>query len=742
MNPLTAPKVATVKDRATAKARYTSDLIAKGTVVVGLARSPHAHAMVTRINATKTTEVPGVLGVLGPDDFAGVALGHHIADEPILTNHARYVGEGVAAVAAVDEASLIAGIAALEIDYDILPPAITVDDALKSQHPLHPESPDNIAGRFMSSPGDWDTAEARVVHWVEGTFDTAAVPHAYLEPRSCLVRVHAQVQQQSMHLELITGTHAPSILADHYKDVVEKWGATLSVTTPDIGGSFGAKWEHPTHLVCLAFAHKLQCDVSMVMSRRDDMIAGRTRLGMRIKMRIGATADGDLVTKETKVWADNGAYSLHGPPVMLAATIRGDNLYKYSAVKAHGQLVYTNTMPSECFRGFGIPQSTFAQEQLIDELARKLNMPPALLRKRNATGSGDTTIHGWEVGSCGYGECLDTVLAQMKVHRLMNDYPSSERYKYGYGLSGNIHCVSNSGYDESMDLSNVVISVDPDGTLCLASGEVELGCGTAEVLLTTVARELDIPRDRLRVVLGHTATGPFGRGSFASRTSFFVAHAAIIACQKFTENCRGVLKSMELSSNASIGDIVNLAIEQNRADDLRAEGQYLPSGVYAANNEGYGNISMAYTFGVHGVCVKVDTESGKTTVEKYWAAHDAGAIVNSLAAEGQVIGGVLQGIGMALSEANSLNDAGQLLNPGYLDDRVATFPDAPDIEVYFSKTYDESGPAGAKTIGEPPIIPVAGCIANAVYDAIGIRQYRLPMTPEQVWSSLHSQKSV
>lgn len=729
-----SPKIATIEERSTGQARYTADLIAPETAIVGLARSPHAHARVLGMDTDKALEVPGVLGVLTADDFAGVALGQHIADEPVLTSHVRYVGEGVAAVAAIDESALIAGIAALEINYEILPHAVTVDDALALDVPLHDDCCDNVADRFSASPGDWEAAVARVVHWAEGTFETSPVPHAYLEPRACLVRVDGD------HLELVTGTHAPSIVADIYRKVAKDWGATVDVTTPDMGGSFGAKWEHPSHLVCLAFAHRLQRDVAMVLPRRDDMIAGRTRVAMRVKMRIGVTADGDLVAKETRVWANNGAYTLHGPPVMQATVVRGDNLYKYSAVRAQGELLYTNSLPSECFRGFGIPQSTFAQEQLIDELARKLDMDPIEMRRRNAVGSGDTSIHGWEVKSCGLEDCLDTVEERMQAHRRSGGLCSDDRLKIGYGLSASIHCVGNSGYDESTELSNVMISVDSDGAIRVASGEVELGCGTAEVLQRTVERELDIKRDRLRIVLGHTQTGPFGRGSFASRTSYFMAHAAIIACRKFTECCMNLVKELGLSTNASIADIAKLAVERGRANDLGVSGQYQPTGVIAADKQGYGNIASAYTFGVHGCCVKVDTLTGKATVEQYWAAHDAGAIINPQGAIGQVIGGVLQGIGMALTESTSVAQSGQLLNPGYLDDRVATFPDAPPVEVYFAPVFENSGPAGAKTVGEPPIIPVAGCIANAIYDAIGVRQHKLPMTPEQVWTTLQRSK--
>ena len=293
---MTPPKISTIADRSTGRARYTSDLVPAGTTLVGIARSPHAHANVLSIDTSKAMALPGVLDVLTPEDFSGVALGHHIADEPILTDRVRYVGEGVAAVAAVDEAAMIAGIAALDIEYEVLPHAIRVDDALALDRPIHDNFPDNVARRFAAEPGDWDAEVKRVTHWAEGTFETAAVPHAYLEPRACLVRVDGN------ELELVSGTHAPSMLADQYNKIAAVWGATVEVTTPDMGGSFGAKWEHPTHLVCLSFAHRLQRDVAMVLPRRDDMIAGRTRIAMRIFMRIGATADGELVAKQTKVY--------------------------------------------------------------------------------------------------------------------------------------------------------------------------------------------------------------------------------------------------------------------------------------------------------------------------------------------------------------------------------------------------------------------------------------------------------
>jgi CO/xanthine dehydrogenase Mo-binding subunit len=211
------------------------------------------------------------------------------------------------------------------------------------------------------------------------------------------------------------------------------------------------------------------------------MIAGRTRLAMRIRMRLGATADGQLLAKQTQLWADNGAYSGHGPTVAMAAAIRMDNLYRFEASKSAAQLVYTNNVPSECFRGFGSPQSSFAQEQLMDRLARRLDLDPFELRRRNVTQTGDTTIHGWQIGSCGIKQCLDAVSQRLDTHRKQLVAPDKARFRIGYGSAACIHGISNRGYDKRFDGANVSLRVERDGTLRIASGEVELGCGTVDV---------------------------------------------------------------------------------------------------------------------------------------------------------------------------------------------------------------------------------------------------------------------
>lgn len=733
MNAPIKKAAATVMDKATGRSRYTADLIPPGTAVAAIARSPHAHARVKRIETGKALQVPGVLGVLTPDDFAGQAMNSKHPDQPVLTDHPRYYGDGIAAVAATDQGSLRKGIEALEFDFEILPLAVTMDEALAMDLPLHDECPGNVAYEFAAAPGDWEATCADVAHWVEGTFETQAVPHAALEPRAVLARIEGN------RLELVTGTHAPAVVVDTYRELMGDWGAELEIVTPEIGGSFGARWEHPAHIVCLKFAHTLGRNIALVMPRREDMIDGRTRLPMRLHVRLGAAADGTFLAKEAEVLSDNGAYTMHGKPVTMAASIRGDNAYRFKAVKAQSKLVYTNNMPSECFRGFGIPQSSFALEQLVDELARKLERDPIDLRRQNATRSKDTTIHGWEVGSCQFDECLITVEERITAHRESAGDATDPRYKTGYGVAAIMHCISNRGYDPRFDKAHVSLAAKTDGSLYIYSGEVEIGAGTVAILSSIVSKELGLDESMLNVVLGDTADGPYGLGSFASRTSFVAGQAAIDACTRFKSACKGLAVEYDLDGNDSVAQILDQARQKGWNENLEVIGTYEADGVVVPDEEGYGNISPAYSFSAHGCCVQVDTLTGKVTVQQYWAAHDSGAILNPPGAVGQVIGGITQGLGFALSEEAVVNDKGVLQNPGYLDDRVATFPDAVPIDVILMPCDEPAGPHGAKTIGEQPIIPVAGCVANAVYDAIGVRQYKLPMKPERVWQTLQDQ---
>ena len=393
-------------------------------------------------------------------------------------------------------------------------------------------------------------------------------------------------------------------------------------------------------------------------------------------------------------------------------------------------------------RGFGHPQAVFAQEQLIDELAGRLGISPAEIRRRNTIGPGETSLHGWRIGSCGIDMCLDLMDGRIEEHRAAREpEPLDERYRIGYGLAASIHGISSRAYDERFDRAEVTLTPHPDGTITIGSGEVEIGCGTVDMLRLIVAGELGREVDSLQVVLGHGGDGPYGLGSFASRTTFMDGRAALDACHQLDMRCTVLAPQIGLAADAGVTEVISAAAGAGRIEELAVTGAFEPTDTVIPDDTGYGNVSVAYNFMTHGCCVRVDTWTGKVTVLQYWAAHDAGQIVNPAAAEGQVIGGVTQGLGFALTESLALDTDGRVLNPGFLDDRVATFADAVPIEVIFVDTHEPTGPGGAKTIAEPPLIPAAACVANAIHDAVGVRPTHTPMTSERTWRLLEEQRA-
>jgi CO/xanthine dehydrogenase Mo-binding subunit len=718
---------ASVREKATGAALYARDLadLSRGTALVAIHRSPHAHARVLRVEAAASLAVPGVLGVLTGADFRGLRLGSEIADEPVLAeDRARYVGDHVAAVCAEDEAALRAGLAALAVEYEPLPAAFTPGEALGLPVPIHEEHPDNVAYAVEASRGDWAEARGRCELWVEDEFQIAPVQHAYMEPYAIVARHGEGV------ITLEAATHAPAKILEEYEAWAARGPERLEIRTPAFGGAFGAKYEHPLHLVCAEFARRLRRDVALVLSRREDFLAARPRVDLRLRVGLGCDRQGVLLAKEAEVEANNGAASGHGPSVLLAAMTRMDNLYRYRATRARGRLVYTNTPPTECYRGFGDPEAAFAQEQLVDRLARELELDPLELRRRNAVREGEVTVHGWRITSTGFEQCLDAVGGSLRPGSAPAD--PAGRLRRGRGFAGGMHVTSNRGRVPD-DFAEVTLQATADGALELSSAEVDVGTGAERVLASLAAPILEVPPGRVRVVLGDTERGPAGLGSYASRTTFFAGNACLLAARELRR------RADRLAAELGVGGWAALVAElaaRGRLAELAASGRYVAEDVEEPDASGYGNRSPAYTFSVHGCEVEVDTWTGRVRVLRYVAAHDAGTVLDPPGARGQVIGGVLQGLGHALSEESLRGPDGRMLNPGFLDYRIPTALDSVPVEVVFSDTFDPGGPLGAKSLAEPPIIPVAACVANAIHDAVGVRMSSLPMTPERVLTQL------
>jgi CO/xanthine dehydrogenase Mo-binding subunit len=721
-----------VRAKLRGEALYARDLLdrrlASGTAAVaGVVRSPHAHARLVRVEVERALAVPGVLAVLTGADFAGIRLGSEVADEPVLAqDRVRYVGDHVAAVAAKTPDALRAGLAAVEVEYEPLPAMLTPGEAAAGQA-VHERG--NVAYEVDASRGDWEAAAGQVTAWAEGDFEVRPVQHAYMEPYAMLACY------EPGQVTLWVATHAPSKIKEEYEPWAERGSERLELLTPAFGGAFGAKYEHPLHLVCAELARRLRQDVGLVLSRREDFLGARPRVDMRLRVRVGADSDGRLLVKSAAVEANNGAASGHGPSVVLAALTRMDNLYRYRAVRDRGRLLYTNTAPTECYRGFGDPEAVFAQEQLVDELAHRLGIDPCDLRRRNAVADGDTSVHGWKITSTGFSECLEWV--RQALEQDLAQAPAGKprgRHRTGYGVAPGMHVTSNRGRVDK-DFSAVALRAAPDGRLTLMSSEVDVGTGTGRVLSGLAAGVLEIDPGAIDVVLGDTEHGPPGLGSYASRTTYFAGNACLFAARELRVRAARLAAELGLP-DATLPRLAGELERRGRLAELRAVGEFAPEDDERPDDSGYGNRSPAYTFAVHGCKVSVDTWTGRVRVLRYWAAHDAGTVLDPAGAEGQVIGGVLQGLGHALSEEAVRGPDGRMLNPGFLDYRIPTALDSVPVEVFFSGTFDPGGPLGAKSLAEPPIIPVAGCVANAIHDATGVRLRRLPMTPEAVLGAL------
>ncbi len=358
---------------------------------------------------------------------------------------------------------------------------------------------------------------------------------------------------------------------------------------------------------------------------------------------------------------------------------------------------------------------------------------------------GDETVHGWRIAVCGLTECLDAVEVAVAGKRDREDDTARSfggdrggRYARGFGVAAGTHVISNrSAAPAEGDRGRVRMRVTPEGRVELFSSEVEMGAGTVRVFAFLAAGQLGVEPGDVDVTLGDTELAPFGLGSFASRTTFFAGNAILDGGAKLRERIEALRSELSPPPGATLAGVAAGAAAAGRIGELEVVGEYVADGVEPHDGSWRGNVSPSYTFGVHACTVRVDTWTGRVEVLRYWAAHDAGTILNEAGARGQVYGGVLQGLGYALSEEVLMDEEGRVLNPGFLDYRIPTFPDRVPIEIIFAETYEKAGPLGGKSIAEPPIIPVAACVANAVRDATGTRMRRLPMEPETVYQALH-----
>jgi CO/xanthine dehydrogenase Mo-binding subunit len=711
-------------DKVKGAALYIEDLDFAGSLVGRVLRSPQAHARITRLDVTRARSLPGVAAVLTAKDIPGSNLIPLIqTDWPVLAaEFVRHVGEGVALVAAETREAAEAALGAIVVDYEPLATLLDMEQALQAGE---------VMAHWKIRRGEAAVALSRsdlVV--VEGTYHTPYQEHAYIEPNGMIGAPDGQggvVVYGSMQCPFYVQKAVASALGCE----LNKARIVQTVT----GGGFGGKEDAPSApgAQVALLAQATGRPVRLIFTREEDMAVMSKRHPGRVRMRTGATRDGDLIAVEVDYLLDGGAYATLSPVVLFRGTVHAAGPYRVPNVKVDARVVRTHKVPCGAFRGFGEPQVVFACESQMDLLAERLGMDPLALRRRNALREGDETITGHKLtASVGFEEVLSKVAesADWEAKRASLAGQSGP-VRRGIGLAACYYGVGLGAMGKHLNPAGANVVVHGDGSVTVAVGTTEIGQGMVTVLSQIAAESLGCPISLVRVVEADTSRVPDSGPTVASRTTVMSGNAIRDAAAKI----RAAMEPVIADSGLSWKEAVALCVQKQVG--LAAHGWAVPPPTTFDLVTGQGEAYICYSFSANIVEVEVDTETGETRVLRVHSGHDTGRVINPTTGEGQVEGGVVQGLGYALVEEHATKD-GRILNDQFSTYIIPTTLDTPEIRSILVEQEFPWGPYGAKGLGETPIIAVAPAVTNAIHHATGARLYEIPATPERVWTALRA----
>jgi xanthine dehydrogenase molybdenum-binding subunit len=761
-------------EKASGRTRYIGDINVPGQLYGKILRSGQVHARIRAIDVAAARALPGVHAVITAADVPwqrpiGVAKDHL----PLKSDRVRSPRDEVAAVAADSEAIAEAALKLIRVDYEPLPAVVDAREALKPgatllhgedlvwtgpdgrSEVLHTASPDNIAMTFKYTQGDIAGAEAESAVVIEDVFQLHYVTHCCMGVSGVIAEFDA-----SDNLLLHSNTQVPFL---HKREFAEMLGidpGRVRILQPPIGGGFGSKLDiYPFEPIAIFLARATGRPVKLMFTREEEFLASPTRQPVLLKLRSGCREDGALTFRAVETVHDNGAYTSWGAttPFVMMQTI--SSLYRVPSCEYQTLAVYTNNPYSGSFRGYGNLQATFAVEAHMDKLAETIGMDPLEFRLKNAQDQGEVTPQGMNFKSCGFKDCLriaaergDYQQKQLANRRQWND---GSIVKRGVGIASMLHVGGGAKIYQS-DGCGTILKMDDFGHLTLITGASEIGQGSETVLAMLVCEELGLPMSSVSVVNSDTDITPWDVGVHASRTTFIAGNSAIGAARKAKTKilaaAAGKLDMQPAVLDLRGGFVIAKATGDrllelrrlirslhfsDKAELVMTTYYYEPPSQHQ-DREFKGDVSAAYAWGTQVVEIEVDTQTGIVRLLKVTAAHDVGRVLNRLGIEGQVEGGIVMGQGYALTE-NLIVENGVVRNPSFRDYRLVTAPEIPEMDISFIESIDGEGPQGAKGVGEAPAICVAAAVANAIYNATGVRLYGLPFTPENVYRALHGQ---
>ncbi|HEY7167207.1 MAG TPA: xanthine dehydrogenase family protein molybdopterin-binding subunit [Candidatus Binatia bacterium] len=738
-------------DKVTGESKYIADIALPGILVGKVLRSPYAHARILNIDTSRAEKLRGVRAVVTAEDTIKRPWGAFFADQYILSvGKSRYVGEEVAAVAAIDADTAEEAIDLIQVEWEPLPAVFDAEDAMNEDAPIiHDGKERNIAMTMDIERGDIERAFAESDLVIEETFQSAPQWH-------CAIETIGSVAEYAPNGKYTIYMNTQTLFNARYR-IATALGVRESdvrIIQSAVGGGFGGKsCDDNNALVAAVLARKAKRPVKLINTREEEFLAGsRPRVFMKINVKLGFKKDGRMRAKHIRVIADNGAYSAKAPAITGVAAMRHDTCYKYTDVKTQAYLVYTNKIPTGAFRGFGNPSAEWAVEQAIDIGAHRLGIDPLELARINAAEAGYVSPHGNRVTSCELKQCLD-------IAGKMIDWDKKRAEKTpdtGLGLACTVH-VSGKRHFGDYDGSSATIKINEDGKALILSGEGECGQGVYTVMCQIAAEELGIPVEDVEVSRADTDLTTFCLGAFASRLTYISGNAVKNAAtnvkrQLFDQAaemleanpddliCRDghiSVKGAETKS-VTVADVARARLFRHNGAPIVGSGSFDADSVLPDSTR-FGNESGAYNYGVQSAYVHVDRETGQVKILDYVIASDCGTVIYPIGAEGQVEGGLAQGIGYALTEGLQF-DEGRPVNPNFSDYRIPSMRDMPPLQYAFANSYEPTGPFGAKGLGELNMDPTAAVISNAIFDAVGIRIKDLPITPEKVLRALREKE--
>jgi len=732
--------------KVTGQARYGSDFSLPGMLWGAILRSPHAHARIRSIDTRKAMALPGVKAVMTGADMPDQPFTYvgpdrvqmnfwHMTRNVMAREKVLFDGHPLAAVAATTQAIANEALSLIEVDYEVLPHVINVDEAMKEDAPLlfedmitrgvepAPTKPSNIARRSEFKAGDLDAGFALADEIVEMSFTTEPVHQGYIEPHGTLVRFGADGQ-----CEVWSSSQGHFVVRAFMAKLLNLKIGDVLVHPAEIGGGFGGKTVIYVEPVAALLSKMSGLPVKVVMTREDVFRATGPTSGSSMTVKMGVTKDGKIVAADGVFKLQAGAFP--GSPVMNAAMC-AFSVYEIENARAVGFDVVCNRPKSVAYRAPGSPIAAFAVESVVDECARRIGMDPLEFRLKNAVQAGSPTIWGPKHGHDGFRETIQALMAHPEYKKPLGK-------NQGRGVASGFWF--NGGGE-----SSATIHVNEDGTVALATGSMDVG-GSRASMAIMAAETLGVPYEVVRSIVADTASIGYNHVTGGSRVTFATGLAVVDACNKIIDDMRAraaMIWDVDVEgviwegghakpADAKVGDFKPLSLKDIAAKRAVTGGPIVAEAAVNAGGQAPGFCSQFCD-------VEVDPETGAVKILRFVCAQDVGRAIHPSYVEGQIQGGVAQGIGWALNETYVYNQKGQLENAGFLDYRVPVASDLPMLEALIVEVPNPNHPFGVKGVGEVNIVPVMAAVANALKSATDVRFKSLPMSPPVVLEQIDSE---